>query len=262
MARFPAFYQGLCLFTRLQGTFFIEPKPAEPSKHQYDYDSATVIGFLRQYGLIGDFKLNIEVNHATWYQHTFSTSLSGCRCRCPGAVSMPTGDYQNGWDADQFPNNVYELAEIRLSSSKPEACRAAALTLTLKRAAIPPTWKTSSTPISEAWTPFARALLLAHDVLEKSSYRKLRRNAMLLSIVNKARLLIGQLTLQQLADIAHQNGEPEQRRKTGVVREYHQPISLKYESPDCFQKTLPATIHAKSTWALLIHHAKRVGKKL
>src|SRR3978361_25864 len=89
------------------GTFFIEPKPSEPSKHQYDFDCETVIGFLRQHDLLGDFKINIEVNHATLDGHTFTHEL-------PVAADANRCDYQNGWDTDQFPNNINELAEAML----------------------------------------------------------------------------------------------------------------------------------------------------
>ncbi|MFM9021953.1 MAG: xylose isomerase, partial [Sediminibacterium sp.] len=94
------------------GNFFIEPKPCEPSKHQYDYDAATVIGFLREYDLLNDFKLNIEVNHATLAGHTFQHELQvAADAHVLGSIDANRGDYQNGWDTDQFPNNLYELVE-------------------------------------------------------------------------------------------------------------------------------------------------------
>lgn len=98
-----------------KGTFFIEPKPCEPSKHQYDYDSETVIGFLRQFDLLNDFKLNIEVNHATLAGHTFQHELQiAADAGMLGSIDANRGDYQNGWDTDQFPNNITELAEAML----------------------------------------------------------------------------------------------------------------------------------------------------
>ncbi len=98
-----------------KGTFLIEPKPCEPSKHQYDYDSETVIGFLRQYDLLNDFKLNIEVNHATLAGHTFQHELQvAADAGLLGSIDANRGDYQNGWDTDQFPNNLNELAEAML----------------------------------------------------------------------------------------------------------------------------------------------------
>lgn len=94
-----------------KGTFFIEPKPMEPSKHQYDFDSATSIGFLKNYGLENDFKLNIEVNHATLAQHSFEHELTvAANDNMLGSIDANRGDYQNGWDTDQFPNNIQEVA--------------------------------------------------------------------------------------------------------------------------------------------------------
>jgi xylose isomerase len=98
-----------------KGTFFIEPKPCEPSKHQYDYDAATVLGFLRQYDLLGDFKLNLEVNHATLAGHTFQHELQvAVDAGALGSIDANRGDYQNGWDTDQFPNNINEIVECML----------------------------------------------------------------------------------------------------------------------------------------------------
>ena len=94
------------------GTFLIEPKPMEPMKHQYDFDSATVIGFLREFDLVDDFQLNVEVNHATLAQHTFQHELQICtNADMLGSIDANRGDYQNGWDTDQFPINIYELVE-------------------------------------------------------------------------------------------------------------------------------------------------------
>ncbi len=93
------------------GDFYVEPKPKEPTKHQYDFDSATVIGFLRQYGLDKDFKLNIEANHATLAQHTFQHELRVARVNNMfGSIDANQGDTLLGWDTDQFPTNVYEAA--------------------------------------------------------------------------------------------------------------------------------------------------------
>ena len=98
-----------------KGTFFIEPKPMEPMKHQYDFDSATAIGFLKEYGLDKDFKLNIEVNHATLAQHTMQHELAvAAKANMLGSIDANRGDYQNGWDTDQFPNNIQETTEAML----------------------------------------------------------------------------------------------------------------------------------------------------
>lgn len=101
------------------GDFYVEPKPKEPTKHQYDYDVATVIGFLRQYGLDQDFKLNIEANHATLAGHTFQHELRLARVnQMFGSVDANQGDLLLGWDTDQFPTNVYEAALAMLEIIK------------------------------------------------------------------------------------------------------------------------------------------------
>ena len=95
-----------------QGTFLIEPKPMEPSKHQYDVDTETVIGFLKAHGLDKDFKVNIEVNHATLAGHTFEHELAcAVDAGMLGSIDANRGDYQNGWDTDQFPIDNYELTQ-------------------------------------------------------------------------------------------------------------------------------------------------------
>jgi len=97
------------------GAFFIEPKPMEPSKHQYDFDAATVIGFLRAHGLDGDFKLNIEANHATLAGHSFSHELQvAADAGLLGSIDANRGDPQNGWDTDQFPTDLYQATEAML----------------------------------------------------------------------------------------------------------------------------------------------------
>ena len=91
------------------GDFYIEPKPKEPTKHQYDFDTATVLGFLRKYNLDKDFKMNIEANHATLAQHTFQHELRTARVNGVfGSIDANQGDSLLGWDTDQFPTNVYE----------------------------------------------------------------------------------------------------------------------------------------------------------
>ena len=92
-----------------KGDFYIEPKPKEPMKHQYDFDAATAIGFLRQYGLDKDFKLNIEANHATLAGHTFQHDLRiSAMNGMLGSIDANQGDYLLGWDTDEFPFDIYE----------------------------------------------------------------------------------------------------------------------------------------------------------
>ena len=91
------------------GQFLIEPKPKEPTKHQYDFDTATVLGFLRKYNLQDYFKMNIEANHATLAGHTFQHELNMCRINnVLGSVDANQGDLMLGWDTDQFPTNIYD----------------------------------------------------------------------------------------------------------------------------------------------------------
>ncbi len=98
-----------------KGSFLIEPKPMEPSKHQYDVDSATVIGFLREHGLEKDFKLNIEANHATLAGHSFDHDLRvAADAGLLGSVDANIGDAQNGWDTDQFPTDVYDALKAMM----------------------------------------------------------------------------------------------------------------------------------------------------
>ena len=98
-----------------KGTFLIEPKPMEPTKHQYDVDTETVIGFLRAHGLDKDFKVNIEVNHATLAGHTFEHELAcAVDAGMLGSIDANRGDYQNGWDTDQFPLDNYELVQAMM----------------------------------------------------------------------------------------------------------------------------------------------------
>ncbi len=97
------------------GTFLIEPKPMEPSKHQYDFDAATVLGFLREFDIQDHFKLNIEANHATLAGHSFAHDLQvAADAGMLGSIDANRGDPQNGWDTDQFPTNLYDCVEAML----------------------------------------------------------------------------------------------------------------------------------------------------
>ncbi len=98
-----------------KGTFLVEPKPMEPMKHQYDADTETVIGFLRAHGLDKDFMVNIEVNHATLAGHTFEHELQcAVDAGMLGSIDANRGDYQNGWDTDQFPIDLYEMVQAMM----------------------------------------------------------------------------------------------------------------------------------------------------
>ena len=113
MARFMTMARDYGRANGFKGTFLIEPKPMEPSKHQYDFDCATVLNFLREFDLLGDFQINIEVNHATLASHTFQHEIQvAADAGALGSLDANRGDYQNGWDTDQFPMNLLSLIHI------------------------------------------------------------------------------------------------------------------------------------------------------
>jgi xylose isomerase len=195
------------------GTFFIEPKPCEPSKHQYDYDAETVIGFLRQYGLLDDFKLNIEVNHATLAGHTFQHELQvAADAGLLGSIDANRGDYQNGWDTDQFPNNINELAEAMLVIVEAGGFSGGGINFDAKI-------RRNSTDAEDLFyahiggmDAFARALIVANDVLEKSEYRKFREERYASFDSGKGKEFEqGKLSLEELRQYAIENGEPQVR---------------------------------------------------
>ncbi len=195
------------------GNFFVEPKPMEPSKHQYDFDSATVVGFLREHGLDKDFKLNVEVNHATLALHSFQHELQvAANAGMLGSIDANRGDYQNGWDTDQFPNNVYEITEAMLVILEAGGLQGGGVNFDAKT-------RRNSTDSDDLFHAhiggidvFARALLAADAILEKSAYRQLRRDRYASFDGGEGQSFEnGRLTLEELAGIAAQNGEPVQR---------------------------------------------------
>ena len=196
-----------------KGTFFIEPKPCEPSKHQYDYDAATVISFLRQYNLIDDFKLNIEVNHATLAGHTFQHELQvAADAGLLGSMDANRGDYQNGWDTDQFPNNINELTEAMLVILEAGGFKGGGINFDAKI-------RRNSTDPADLFhahiggmDSFARALIIADNILNKSEYKKLRKDRYASFDVDKGKEFEeGKLSLEDLRNFAVENGEPETR---------------------------------------------------
>jgi xylose isomerase len=213
MARFLHLAKDYARAQGFTGTFFIEPKPMEPSKHQYDFDAATSINFLREYDLADDFKLNIEVNHATLAQHTFQHELQvAADAGMLGSMDANRGDYQNGWDTDQFPNNVMELTEAMLVFLTGGGLQGGGINFDAKT-------RRNSTDLADIFYAhiggmdvFARALLAADAVLKESPYLKLRkeRYSSFASGEGKA-FADGQLSFADLTRIAQRNGEPEQR---------------------------------------------------
>ena len=192
------------------GTFFIEPKPGEPSKHQYDYDCETVIGFLRQYDLLQDFKINIEVNHATLAGHTFQHELQvAADAGVLGSIDANRGDYQNGWDTDQFPNNLNELTEAMLIFLEAGGMQGGGVNFDAKIR------RNSTDPTDLFYAhiggmdAFARALITADNILQKSEYKKFRQERYQSFDSGKGKdYREGKLSLEDLREYAIQNGEP------------------------------------------------------
>jgi xylose isomerase len=171
MARFLTMAKDYARSQGFKGTFFIEPKPMEPSKHQYDFDAATSIGFLNKYGLQDDFKLNIEVNHATLAQHTFEHELTvAANDNMLGSIDANRGDYQNGWDTDQFPNNIEETARAMIVFLKAGGLQGGGVNFDAKI-------RRNSTDFEDLFhahiggaDTFARGLLVADKVLNDTNF--------------------------------------------------------------------------------------------
>lgn len=194
-----------------KGTFLIEPKPMEPTKHQYDVDTETVVGFLRAHGLDKDFKVNIEVNHATLAGHTFEHELQcAVDAGMLGSIDANRGDYQNGWDTDQFPIDIYELTQAMMVIVKNGGL--------VGGSNFDAKTRRNSTDLEDIFIAhisgmdvMARALLNAVEILEKSPIPAMlkERYASYDSGMGKD-FEDGKLTLEQVADYARKNGEPKQ----------------------------------------------------
>ncbi len=192
-----------------KGNFFIEPKPMEPMKHQYDFDCATAIGFLHQYGLEKDFKMNIEVNHATLAQHTFQHEIEvAAKAGMLGSLDANRGDYQNGWDTDQFPNNIQETTEAMLVFLKSGGLQGGGVNFDAKI-------RRNSTDMEDVFhahiggaDTFARALLTADKIITSSAYTKLRTERYSSFDSGKGKEFEeGKLDFKALYEIAKENGE-------------------------------------------------------
>jgi xylose isomerase len=176
----------------------------EPTKHQYDYDAETIIGFLRYFGLDKDFKLNIEVNHATLAGHTFQHEIQ-CAVDAGlfGSIDANRGDSQNGWDTDQFPVNLYELVEAMLVIAQAGGMGKGGINFDAKV-------RRNSTDPTDLFIAhitgmdmFARALLVADKILGESPYRKMRSERYAsFDVGDGARFEKGELSLQALAALA------------------------------------------------------------
>ncbi|MEA1897652.1 MAG: xylose isomerase, partial [Bacteroidota bacterium] len=212
MARFLTMARDYARKQGFKGNFLIEPKPMEPTKHQYDFDTETVIGFLKEYGLDKDFKLNIEVNHATLAGHTFQHELQmAFDADMFGSIDANRGDYQNGWDTDQFPLNIYETVEAMLVILEGGGFIKGGVNFDAKT-------RRNSTDLDDifiahisAMDVFARSLIIADEILKNSEYKKLRSDRYKSFDHGKGKdFETGNLKLEELREYALRNGEPEQ----------------------------------------------------
>ncbi len=210
MGRFLEMARDYARGAGFKGTFFIEPKPMEPMKHQYDFDAATVIGFLNEYGLQDDFKLNIEVNHATLASHSFAHELEVAASHgLLGSIDANRGDYQNGWDTDQFPNNITEVTEAMLIILQSGGLKGGGINFDAKI-------RRNSTDVEDIFhahiggaDTFARALLIAEKIISSSPYTALRRERYSSFDSGKGQEFEdGKLNLKDLYEIALASEEP------------------------------------------------------
>lgn len=226
MARFLTMARDYGRKNGFTGNFFIEPKPMEPSKHQYDVDAETVIGFLRHYGLDEDFKLNIEVNHATLAQHTFEHELQcAADAGMLGSIDANKGDYQNGWDTDEFPTNIYETTQAMMVILQAGGLQGGGINFDAKT-------RRNSTDLEDIFIAhisgmdtFARSLIIANDILTNSDYLKLKEARYASYNSGKgAEFTAGKLALEDLRTIAKEVGEP--TMFSGKQERYEQLINM------------------------------------
>jgi xylose isomerase len=209
-----------------KGTFLIEPKPMEPTKHQYDVDTETVIGFLRANGLDKDFKVNIEVNHATLAGHTFEHELAvAVDNGMLGSIDANRGDAQNGWDTDQFPIDNFELTQALLQVIRNGGLGNGGMNFDAKL-------RRNSTDPEDIFIAhisgmdaMARALLNAAVIIEESPLpQMLKERYASFDAGDGKRFEDGKMTLEELVAYAKNNGEPEQR--SGKQELYETIVSL------------------------------------
>lgn len=209
-----------------EGTFLIEPKPMEPTKHQYDVDTETVIGFLRAHGLDKDFKVNIEVNHATLAGHTFEHELAvAVDNGMLGSIDANRGDSQNGWDTDQFPIDNFELTQAMLQVIRNGGLGTGGSNFDAKL-------RRNSTDAEDIFIAhisgmdaMARALLNAAAIVEESELpRMLRERYASFDTGMGKEFEEGRLTLEQLVAYAREKGEP--RQTSGKQELYETLVAL------------------------------------
>jgi xylose isomerase len=215
MARFLGMARDYGRSIGFNGAFLIEPKPMEPMYHQYDVDSQTVIGFLRQHGLADDFKVNVEANHATLAGHSFAHELRMCTdAGMLGSVDANRGNPQNGWDTDQFPADLYDTVQAMLIVLEDGGFKTGGLNFDAKL-------RRESTDLEDMFIAhiggmdsYARGLLIAHEILENSSLVDSRRERYASFDSGQGQAFAkGLLSLSDLREYAAKQGEP--RKQSG-----------------------------------------------
>ena len=194
-----------------KGTFLIEPKPMEPSKHQYDFDVAAVVSFLKNYNLEKDFKINIENNHATLARHTFAHEIqTAYNFNAFGSLDINQGDPHNGWDTDEFLSNIYDAIHIMLVILEEGGLKTGGMNFDAKT-------RRNSTDLEDifighihAMDTLARGLLISDEILSKSNYKSLKQKRYKSFDQDKGLLFAeNKLGLEELANIASNQSEPE-----------------------------------------------------
>lgn len=192
------------------GDFFIEPKPKEPMKHQYDFDAATAIGFVRQYGLDKDFKMNIEANHATLAGHTFQHDLRIAAINgMLGSIDANQGDLLLGWDTDQFPSNVYETTLCMYEVLKAGGMQNGGFNFDAKNRRPSNTYEDMFLGFILGMDSFALGLIKAAAIIEDGridAFVKARYQSFETPLGQRIRK--GEAKLEELAEIAEENGAP------------------------------------------------------
>jgi xylose isomerase len=212
MARFLGMARDYGRSIGFEGTFLIEPKPMEPMYHQYDADSQTVIGFLREHDLADDFKVNVEANHATLAGHSFAHELQMCAdAGLLGSIDANRGNAQNGWDTDQFPTNLYDAIEAMLVVLADGGFKTGGLNFDAKV-------RRESTDLEDMFIAhiggmdaFARGLMVAANILDSGALSDFRKDRYASFDSGKGGdFEAGRLSLAELRDLAAKAGEPRQ----------------------------------------------------
>ena len=212
MAQFLSMARDYARKQGFKGTFLVEPKPMEPTKHQYDFDSATVIGFLHKYGLEKDFKINIENNHATLAGHTFAHEVqTACDAGLFGSLDINQGDPYNGWDTDEFLRSLYDATELMLVLLENGGIGNGGMNFDAKN-------RRSSSDLEDIFIAhilgmdtLARGLIIADNILQKSELPKMKKARYAsFDSGDGAKFEKGNLDLATLAEMAAKLGEPKQ----------------------------------------------------